>query len=48
MITSCDVGIYHETQKGSPKVVYEVEKEYREEYGKKDQSIPFRQWWLVH
>ena len=27
MITSSDVGIYHETQKGSPKVVYEVEKE---------------------
>jgi len=35
------LGIYHETQRESPRVICGVEKEYGEEYKKKDQSTLF-------
>ena len=42
------LGIYHETQKGSPKVICGVKKKNGEEYEKEYQSTPFRQWWRVN
>jgi len=37
------LGIYHEAQRGSPRVVCRVEEEHEKEHEKKDQDTPFRQ-----
>jgi len=42
------LGIYHEVQRESLGVVRGVEEEHGEEYEKKDQSTPIRQWWGVY
>ena len=42
MIILDDVGIYHEAKRKSPKIICEVEEEFGEKYGKKNQGPPFR------
>jgi len=42
------LGVYHKAQKGSPRVICEIEEKYGEVYGKKSQGIPFRQLRRVH
>jgi len=36
------LGIYHEAQKGGPKIVCGVEEEYGEKHRKEDQGAPVR------
>ena len=42
------LGIYHEAQKKSLRVIYGVDKEYGEEYRKENWGTLFRQWRRVH
>jgi len=38
------LSIYHKVQRANPRVICEVKKKYKEEYGKKDQNTSIRQW----